>query len=78
MLIKGGFKLISLCGRSSKYVNHYRCITSDITANAHLPNAKGCIDSVGVKLVNGDELAVMDGSQDVYLFDEENQVWIKQ
>ena len=77
MLIKGGFKLISLCGRSSKYVNHYRCITSDITANAHLPNAKGCIDSVGVKLVNGDELYNMTNN-DTYLYDEENQVWIKQ
>ena len=77
MLIKGGFKLISLCGRSSKYVNHYRCITSDITANAHLPNAKGCIDSVGVKLINGDELYNMTNG-DTYLYDEENKVWIKQ
>lgn len=77
MLIKGGFKLISLCGRSSKYVNHYRCITSDITANAHLPNAKGCIDSVGVKLVNGDELYNMTNGE-TYLYDEENKVWIKQ
>ena len=77
MLIKGGFKLISLCGRSSKYVNHYRCITSDITANAHLPNAKGCIDSVGVKLINGDELYNMTNG-DTYLYDEENMIWIKQ
>lgn len=69
--------MISLCGRSSKYVNHYRCITSDITANAHLPNAKGCIDSVGVKLVNGDELYNMTNG-DTYLYDEENKVWIKQ
>ena len=69
--------MINLCGRSSKYVNHYRCITSDITANAHLPNAKGCIDSVGVKLVNGDELYNMTNN-DTYLYDEENMVWIKQ
>ena len=69
--------MISLCGRSSKYVNHYRCITSDITANAHLPNAKGCIDSVGVKLVNGDELYNMTNGY-TYLYDEENKVWIKQ
>ena len=69
--------MISLCGRSSKYVNHYRCITSDITANAHLPNAKGCIDSVGVKLVNRDELYNMTNN-DTYLYDEENKVWIKQ
>ena len=69
--------MINLCGRSSKYVNHYRCITSDITANAHLPNAKGCIDSVGVKLVNGDELYNMTNG-DTYLYDEENKVWIKQ
>ena len=69
--------MISLCGRSSKYVNHYRCITSDITANAHLPNAKGCIDSVGVKLVNGDELYNVTNG-DTYLYDEENKVWIKQ
>lgn len=69
--------MINLCGRSSKYVNHYRCITSDITANAHLPNAKGCIDSVGVKLINGDELYNMTNG-DTYLYDEENKVWIKQ
>ena len=69
--------MISLCGRSSKYVNHYRCITSDITANAHLPNTKGCIDSVGVKLINGDELYNMTNG-DTYLYDEENKVWIKQ
>lgn len=69
--------MINLCGRSSKYVNHYRCITSDITANAHLPNAKGCIDSVGVKLVNGDELYNMTNG-DTYLYDEENMIWIKQ
>lgn len=69
--------MISLCGRSSKYVNHYRCITSDITANAHLPNAKGCIDSVGVKLINGDELYNMTNG-DTYLYDEENMIWIKQ
>ena len=69
--------MINLCGRSSKYVNHYRCITSDITANAHLPNAKGCIDSVGVKLVNGDELYNMTNGE-TYLYDEENKVWIKQ
>lgn len=69
--------MISLCGRSSKYVNHYRCITSDITANAHLPNAKGCIDSVGVKLINGDELYNMTNGE-TYLYDEENKVWIKQ
>lgn len=69
--------MISLCGRSSKYVNHYRCITSDITANAHLPNAKGCIGSVGVKLINGDELYNMTNG-DTYLYDEENMIWIKQ
>ena len=69
--------MINLCGRSSKYVNHYRCITSDITANAHLPNAKGCIDSVGVKLINGDELYNMTNG-DTYLYDEENMIWIKQ
>ena len=69
--------MISLCGRSSKYVNHYRCITSDITANAHLPNAKGCINSVGVKLINGDELYNMTNG-DTYLYDEENMIWIKQ
>ena len=69
--------MINLCGRSSKYVNHYRCITSDITANAHLPNAKGCINSVGVKLINGDELYNMTNG-DTYLYDEENMIWIKQ
>ena len=70
--------MITLAGISSDYINHFRCLSTDITANKHLPNANGVMECTGVKLTNGDELAIMDGSQDVYLFDEENQVWIKQ
>ena len=69
--------MISLANRDN-YINHFRALNSDITANKHLPNHNGIMECTGVKLTNGDELAIMDGSQDVYLFDEENQVWIKQ
>ena len=69
--------MISLANRDN-YINHFRALSTDITANKHLPNSKGVMECTAVKLTNGDELAVMDGSQDVYLFDEENQVWIKQ
>ena len=69
--------MVSLANRDN-YINHFRALSTDITANNHMPNFNGGIECTGVKLTNGDELAVMDGSQDVYLFDEENQVWIKQ
>ena len=69
--------MVSLANRDN-YINHFRALSSDITANKHMPNPNGVMECTGVKLTNGDELAVMDGSQDVYLFDEENQVWIKQ
>ena len=69
--------MISLANRDN-YINHFRALSADITANKHLPNSNGVMECTGVKLTNGDELAIMDGSQDVYLFDEENQVWIKQ
>ena len=69
--------MVSLANRDN-YINHFRALSSDITANKHMPNSSGIMECTGVKLTNGDELAVMDGSQDVYLFDEENQVWIKQ
>ena len=70
--------MISLSGKSSDNINHFRGLSSDVTANKHLPNANGIMACTGTKLSNGDELAIMDGSQDVYLFDEENMVWIKQ
>ena len=69
--------MISLANRDN-YINHFRALSADITANKHMPNSSGVMECTVVKLTNGDELAVMDGSQDVYLFDEENQVWIKQ
>ena len=69
--------MISLANRDN-YINHFRGLSADITAKKHLPNPIGVMECTGVKLTNGDELAIMDGSQDVYLFDEENQVWIIQ
>ena len=70
--------MITLAGISSDYINHFRGLSADVTANKHLPNSTGVMECTGVKLTNGDELAIMDGSQDVYLFDEENQIWISQ
>ena len=69
--------MITLANKDN-YINHFRYLSTDITANKHMPNSSGVMECTGVKLTNGDELAIMDGSQDVYLFDEENQVWIKQ
>ena len=69
--------MITLANKDN-YINHFRGLSTDITANKHLPNSNGVMECTGVKLTNGDELAIMDGSQDVYLFDEENQVWIMQ
>ena len=69
--------MITLANKDN-YINHFRGLSADVTANKHLPNSAGVMECTGVKLTNGDELAVMDGSQDVYLFDEENMVWILQ
>lgn len=68
--------MISLANRDN-YINHFRGLKADVTANKHLPNAIGIMESTGVKLDNGDELYCMDNG-DTYLYDEENQVWIKQ
>ena len=72
--------MLTYCGKSSLFIQHFRCITSDITSNKHLPNNEGYLscDNGKYHLENGDELAIMDGTQDVYLFDEEHQVWIMQ
>ena len=68
--------MVSYCGKSSLFINHFRCITSDITNNKHIPDANGKL--CGYVVENGDQLAVMDGSKDVYLYDLENKIWIKQ
>ena len=69
--------MITLANKDN-YINHFRGLSTDIAANKHLPNTNGVMECTGVRLTNGDELAIMDDTQDVYLFDEENQVWIKQ
>ena len=57
-------------------IQHFRGLSTDCTTdeeiNNQIKNNSHTIPN------NGDELAIMDGSQDVYLFDEQNQVWIKQ
>lgn len=70
--------MITLAGKSLYNVKQFRGLSSDITANKHLPDANGNMKGTNHKLKNGDELSIMDGSQDVYLYDEENMVWIKQ
>ena len=57
------------------FINHFRCLSADVTANKHLPDTKGNLN--GAKLTNGDELYCMDNG-DTYLYDEENKVWLKQ
>ena len=68
--------MITKAGNSSEHINHFRGLSADVTANKHIPGADGKLD--GVVVGNGDELAIMDGSQDVYLYDYENKVWIQQ
>ena len=68
--------MISLANRDN-YINHFRALSADITANKHLPNSKGVMECTGVKLTNGDELYTFDDGN-VYIYDEENQAWIKQ
>ena len=69
--------MISLSGKSSDNINHFRGLSSDVTANKHLPNANGIMACTGTKLSNGDELYCMDNG-DTYLYDEENKTWLAQ
>lgn len=69
--------MITLAGTSSDYINHFRGLSADVTANKHLPDADGVMTCTGTKLLNGDELYCMDNG-DTYIFDEENQIWISQ
>ena len=68
--------MISLANRDN-YINHFRALSADITANKHLPNPAGVMECTGVKLTNGDELYTFDDGN-VYIYDEENQVWLLQ
>ena len=69
--------MITLSGKSSDNINHFRGLSSDVTANKHLPNSKGIMLCTGTKLNNGDELYCIDNG-DTYIYDAENIVWIKQ
>lgn len=71
--------MLTYCGKSSLFIQHFRCITADITANKHLPNNEGYLscDNGKYHLENGDELYNFSNG-DTYLYDEENQVWIMQ
>ena len=68
--------MITKAGNANDYINHFRGLSADVTANKHIPDSNGKLD--GVLVGNGDELAIMDGAQDVYLYDFENRVWSKQ
>ena len=68
--------MISLANRDN-YINHFRALSSDITANKHLPNSDGVMECTGVKLTNGDELYTFDDGN-VYIYDEEHKTWILQ
>lgn len=56
----------------TEFMKEYNCITADITANKHIPDAKGNL--LGVKVENGDILFNFETS-DTYKYDEENKVW---
>ena len=68
--------MITKAGNANDYINHFRGLSADVAANKHIPDSNGKLD--GVLVGNGDELAIMDGAQDVYLYDFENRVWLKQ
>ena len=63
--------MITLVNKDN-YMKDYNCITADITANKHIPDAEGCL--CGVKVDIGDALLDMSTSN-VYKYDEENKVW---
>ena len=68
--------MISLANRDN-YINHFRALSADITANKHLTNSDGVMECTGVKLTNGDELYTFDDGN-VYIYDEEHKTWILQ
>lgn len=68
--------MITLVNKDN-YINHFRGLSSDVTANKHLPNSNGVMECTGGKLTNGDELYCMDNG-DTYLYDEENKTWLVQ
>ena len=51
--------MITLANKDN-YINHFRGLSADITANKHLPNPNGVMECTGVKLTNGDELYTFD------------------
>lgn len=69
--------MITKCGNTGDYINHFRCLTSDIENNKHI-TTDGKIDNV--PLSNGDELYVFEGTEKgaTYIYDEENELWILQ
>lgn len=67
--------MLTLTGKANDFVNHFRCISADITANKHIPDAEGYLTSV--KLKNGDELYNFE-TGDTYIYDEENKKWLSQ
>ena len=76
-MFKGDDNLITLAGKSLYNVKQFRGLSTDVTANKHLPNADGVMECTNHKLKNGEELYIMDNG-DTYMYDEENKVWIKQ
>ena len=67
--------MITKAGNANDYINHFRGLSADVTANKHIPDANGKLD--GVLVGNGDELYCMDNG-DTYLYDLENKVWLMQ
>ena len=67
--------MITKAGNANDYINHFRGLSADVTANKHIPDANNKLD--GVLVGNGDELYCMDNG-DTYLYDLENKVWLPQ
>ena len=68
--------MLTCCGKSSLFIQHFRCIKSDISSNKHIPDNEGYVhcENGEYKLQNGDELTTID-SKEVYVYDLENTKW---
>ena len=65
--------MLTYCGKSSLFIQHFRCITADITANKHIPDQEGYLscDNGKYHLENGDELI------EAFIWMDKNKIDVK-
>ena len=67
--------MVSYCGKSGLFINHFRCITEDINSNKHMPDDAGKLD--GYIVENGDELYDIKARK-AYIWSTDDNNWIIQ